>query len=303
MTQASRFLFDNDFRRPGAAGSRAVAEAEERGRAAGIAAGLAQAQTSLPARLAQAAERLAGEAGALLADAEARHARIEEEAVALALAFAQKIAGDALDADPLGPIADAARAALQHLRGVPHLAVRVNDALVEEVDAMLKRLARERGFEGRIVVLGEPDIALGDASSASDAGSRSRAAAPRRKPKPQPDQIGTAMAHDNDLQLPRLEEADPLALGTLDAPVSAKSAADLEQVFDVPVTVSAVLGNARMPVGDLLKLAPGAVLELDRKVGEAIDIFVNNRLVARGEVVLVDERLGVTMTEIIKGDH
>jgi flagellar motor switch protein FliN len=58
-----------------------------------------------------------------------------------------------------------------------------------------------------------------------------------------------------------------------------------------------------MPVGDLLKLAPGAVLELDRKVGEAIDIFVNNRLVARGEVVLVDERLGVTMTEIIKGDH
>src|SRR5215204_739337 len=98
-------------------------------------------------------------------------------------------------------------------------------------------------------------------------------------------------------------EADPLALGTLDAPVSAKSAADLEQVFDVPVTVSAVLGNARMPVGDLLKLAPGAVLELDRKVGEAIDIFVNNRLVARGEVVLVDERLGVTMTEIIKGDH
>ena len=111
------------------------------------------------------------------------------------------------------------------------------------------------------------------------------------------------MAHDNDLQLPRLEEADPLALGTLDAPVSAKSAADLEQVFDVPVTVSAVLGNARMPVGDLLKLAPGAVLELDRKVGEAIDIFVNTRLVARGEVVLVDERLGVTMTEIVKAER
>jgi flagellar motor switch protein FliN/FliY len=58
-----------------------------------------------------------------------------------------------------------------------------------------------------------------------------------------------------------------------------------------------------MAVGDLLKLAPGAVLELDRKVGEAIDIFVNNRLVARGEVVLVDERLGVTMTEIIKGEQ
>jgi flagellar motor switch protein FliN len=61
-----------------------------------------------------------------------------------------------------------------------------------------------------------------------------------------------------------------------------------------------VLGNVRMPIGDLLKLAPGATLELDRRVGEAIDILVNNRLVARGEVVLVDERLGVTMTEIIK---
>jgi flagellar motor switch protein FliN/FliY len=113
------------------------------------------------------------------------------------------------------------------------------------------------------------------------------------------------MASENDLSLPNLGEQDVEygAQGTLDAPVSAKSAADLEQVFDVPVTVSAVLGNSRIAVGDLLKLAPGAVLELDRKVGEAIDIFVNNRLVARGEVVLVDERLGVTMTEIIKGEH
>src|SRR5215217_7496126 len=132
MTQASRFLFDNDFRRPGAAGSRAVAEAEERGRAAGIAAGLAQAQASLPARLGQVAERLANEAGALLADAEARHARLEEEAIALTLAFARKVAGEALDTHPLGPIAEAARAAFQHLRAVPHLAVRVNDGLVED---------------------------------------------------------------------------------------------------------------------------------------------------------------------------
>jgi flagellar motor switch protein FliN/FliY len=80
-------------------------------------------------------------------------------------------------------------------------------------------------------------------------------------------------------------------------------AADLEAVFDVPVQVSAVLGRARMAVGELLKLGPGAVLELDRKVGEAIDIYVNNRLVARGEVVLVEDKLGVTMTEIIKAEH
>jgi flagellar motor switch protein FliN/FliY len=79
-----------------------------------------------------------------------------------------------------------------------------------------------------------------------------------------------------------------------------KSAHDLAPVFDVPVNISAVLGKAHMSVAQLLKLNRGSVLELDRKVGEAIDIFVNNRLVARGEVVVVEDRLGVTMTEIIK---
>ena len=79
-----------------------------------------------------------------------------------------------------------------------------------------------------------------------------------------------------------------------------KTAADLATVFDVPVNISAVLGKAHMTVAQLLKLNRGSVLELDRKVGEAIDIFVNNRLVARGEVVVVEDRLGVTMTEIIK---
>ncbi len=68
----------------------------------------------------------------------------------------------------------------------------------------------------------------------------------------------------------------------------------------MPVTVSAVLGKSSMEVSQLLKLGKGAILELDRKVGEAIDIYVNDRLVARGEVVLVEDRLGVTMTEIIK---
>ena len=81
-----------------------------------------------------------------------------------------------------------------------------------------------------------------------------------------------------------------------------KSAADLAPVFDVPVNISAVLGKSYMSVSQLLKLGQGSVLELDRKVGEAIDIYVNNRLVARGEVVVVDDRLGVTMTEIIKSE-
>ncbi len=81
------------------------------------------------------------------------------------------------------------------------------------------------------------------------------------------------------------------------------SITDLEAVYGIPVEVSAVLGKATMQVSSLLKLGRGAVIELDRKVGEAIDIYVNNRLVARGEVVVVEDRLGITMTEIIKTER
>ena len=114
---------------------------------------------------------------------------------------------------------------------------------------------------------------------------------------------------DSKIPLPNLD-ADVAVENGLPEPASysealdtSRNAADLEAVFDVPVQVSAVLGRARREVGDLLKLGPGTVLELDRKVGEAIDIYVNNRLVARGEVVLVEDKLGVTMTEIIKQER
>jgi flagellar motor switch protein FliN len=114
------------------------------------------------------------------------------------------------------------------------------------------------------------------------------------------------MSDDAKVALPDLEKggAQPEAMAAVEpeGPTS-RIASDLEAVFDVPVQVSAVLGRARMEIGDLLKLGPGTVLELDRKVGEAIDIYVNNRLVARGEVVLVEEKLGVTMTEIIKAER
>jgi flagellar motor switch protein FliN/FliY len=78
---------------------------------------------------------------------------------------------------------------------------------------------------------------------------------------------------------------------------------ELEAVYDVPIQLSAILGRVIMPVSQLLKLGRGAVVELDRKVGESIDIYANNRLIARGEVVMVQDRLGVTMTEIVKGDR
>jgi flagellar motor switch protein FliN len=114
------------------------------------------------------------------------------------------------------------------------------------------------------------------------------------------------MSDDGKVPLPNLEDrvaqADMPMAPEPDGSTS-RVAGDLEAVFDVPVQVSAVLGRARMEINDLLKIGPGTVLELDRKVGEAIDIYVNNRLVARGEVVLVEEKLGVTMTEIIKAER
>ncbi|HYC13838.1 MAG TPA: flagellar motor switch protein FliN [Stellaceae bacterium] len=106
------------------------------------------------------------------------------------------------------------------------------------------------------------------------------------------------MSEPNNLQLAEIESETPASAET--RPQTAK---DLEAVYDIPVQISAVLGRATMQVSQLLKLGRGAVVELDRKVGEAIDIYVNNRLVARGEVVVVDERLGVTMTEIVKADR
>lgn len=113
---------------------------------------------------------------------------------------------------------------------------------------------------------------------------------------------------DDDFNLPDLENDGfdtpanpaPAVVGEAMIDEKQKSAVDLAPVFEVPVNISAVLGKAHIDVNTLLKLTEGSVVELDRKIGEAIDIYVNNRLVARGEVVVVDDRLGVTMTEIIK---
>jgi flagellar motor switch protein FliN/FliY len=116
---------------------------------------------------------------------------------------------------------------------------------------------------------------------------------------------------DKELQLSELEgevpgmkpQTESMAEGESEVPDVPRGAQDLEAVYDIPVQVSAVLGKSTMEVQQLLKLGRGAVVELDRKVGEAIDIYVNNRLVARGEVVVLEDRLGITMTEIIKTER
>jgi flagellar motor switch protein FliN/FliY len=116
------------------------------------------------------------------------------------------------------------------------------------------------------------------------------------------------MAGKDDVSLPELGDSEKgskagqplLEKGAPEDAEPHRTATDLEAVYDIPVTVQAILGKSAMEVSQLLKLGKGAVVQLDRKVGEAIDIYVNDRLVARGEVVLVEDRLGVTMTEIVK---
>jgi flagellar assembly protein FliH len=139
-----------------------VEEAETRGYVRGLQDGQRQAELAMQAHLAAAVERLAQSASAMLATIDAQGADAEAQAVDFGLALARRLAGSALDRDPLATIADAAAEAFRHLRGVPHLVVRANEALVESVDALIKQMARERGFDGRIVTMGEPEIPPGD---------------------------------------------------------------------------------------------------------------------------------------------
>ena len=167
MTAATKFLFGQDFRKPapdvGAANAAREAElAESRGYARGLQDGQRQAEMEAQTHLAAAMERLATTAGMMLSSLDARAAEMDELAVDFALTLGRKLAGDALAREPLAAIAEAAAASFIHLRGVPHLVVRVNESLVEAVDPLITRMARERGFEGRIVTLGDPDIPPAD---------------------------------------------------------------------------------------------------------------------------------------------
>ncbi len=73
----------------------------------------------------------------------------------------------------------------------------------------------------------------------------------------------------------------------------------LEFLLDVPLDITVELGRSRMSIQDLLALSPGSVIELDKMAGEALDILVNDRLIARGEAVVVNDKFGIRITEIV----
>lgn len=160
MAAAKKFMFATDF---SGNSRRAVDEAAlESARAEGFHSGLDQARRESDHQLGALLSQLVRQSERLLAQQDERLAQIEAQAAQLAVATARSLAGAALAEKPLAQLLAAARECLAHARHAPHLAIRVHESLVETVEGKLSALARETGFAGRIVVLGEPDIALGD---------------------------------------------------------------------------------------------------------------------------------------------
>lgn len=171
---ARLFLFGDDLapaaqrRRADAdragADQRAEIEAADRaGYERGEAAGRAAAVAETARRQAEALERIGHGIAGAVAEVNRLAAAIEADALVFFEALARGLAGRAAAAQPLAAIADAAAEAFRHLRGIPHLAVRVHESLVEDADASLRAMARERGFEGRVIVIGSDELAPGDA--------------------------------------------------------------------------------------------------------------------------------------------
>lgn len=174
MTTAGKFTFGQDFGRVRSAplapssGERARIEGETRARAAGHAEGVAEGQAmarrEFDQRLVQAMEAVAARAADVLAKLDRLEENAANDAIAFALRFAEAAAGVALQRHPLAALEAAARETFGQLRQAPHCVVRLHESLVEQANELLSRAARERGFEGRLVVMGESDMAIADFS-------------------------------------------------------------------------------------------------------------------------------------------
>jgi flagellar assembly protein FliH len=170
MGEPAKYLFDLDFSNPSSRGDAAtaadvahrIAEAEARGHRNGMAAGLAQANAESARRSAVALEQIA----AALANVAGRftdvEARMESEAVEVAIAVARKLCAALMGKEPLAEAMALVADCMRHLVSTPHLVVRVNDALYESTKASIEQIAHRYGFEGRLVILAEPEIAHGD---------------------------------------------------------------------------------------------------------------------------------------------
>jgi len=171
MSAPAKFLFDVDFsgreKQAETAVSKAAlevaqAEAEARGYRNGYAAAQAEASAEAARRLAAGMERVGTALAALAGGLTKIEDRLEAEAVEVAVAVATKLAPELIAREPFAEIAALAAECFHHLVAAPHVVVRVNDSLYAESRERLEEIARMRGFEGRLVVMAEPHIKVGD---------------------------------------------------------------------------------------------------------------------------------------------
>jgi len=117
------------------------------------------------------------------------------------------------------------------------------------------------------------------------------------------DDWASAMAEQGDAEeaAPVAKEAPAGVFGSInsDSSMSPELARNLDLVMDIPVQLTVELGHTRMPIRNLLQLAQGSVVELNELAGEPLDVYVNRCLVAQGEVVVVNEKFGIRLTDII----
>lgn len=172
MVAPVKFLFDTEFAQEAKRAAEPkialkehhhlLALARQEGEASGFIAGEARAMASVERQRALALGVLGDRLSVAAAALEALETRLETEAIDIAVAVASKLAGALIEREPLSEVRRLVADCFSNLRGIPHLVVRVNDDLLEDARAELTRLATERGFEGRLVLLAEPGIALGD---------------------------------------------------------------------------------------------------------------------------------------------
>jgi len=170
MGAPAKFLFDNDFGAPKATErglsaaevAQQIAEAEARGYRSGHDAGRKEATVENGRKLSQAVDEIARSLGVVAQQINGAEARMETEAVAVAVAVARKLCGALIAAEPLAETMALVSDCFRHLTSTPHLVVRINDQLYEAARQDIERLAKQSGFEGRLVILAEPEIKGGD---------------------------------------------------------------------------------------------------------------------------------------------
>jgi flagellar assembly protein FliH len=170
MASPAKFLFDTDFAAPDKSRERPtqaemaqkIAAAEQRAFRDGFDAGQREAKAESDRRTALALEEIKIGMQGIAARFAGIETRMETEAVDVAVAVARKLCSELIAAEPLGEIVGLVRECFSHLVSTPHLVVRINASLYEIARDQIERLAKQSGFEGRLVLLAEPEIATGD---------------------------------------------------------------------------------------------------------------------------------------------